>query len=127
MDYGGERPIVADRMLADSFPEPFEVAKIVEGPISDAAGNGVGSWGTLVAALEFMKENALHRPLMVAQAHHIGRVVMQAKKLGMESIVPPDLPRQFDPASNQVWTRSLGFWVPREVIGSAVLKLQGKL
>lgn len=127
VENSNERPIIADRMLVDAFPQPSTVAKIVEGSISDAVGSGVGSWGTLVSALEFMEENELNRPLMVAQAHHIGRVVMQAKKLGMESIVPAGLPEQFDPGSDQLWTRSLGFWVPREIIGSAVLKLQGKL
>jgi hypothetical protein len=122
------RAIVADRMLADSFPNGADdVDYVVEGPISNATGHGVGTWGTLVEARAFMTEHDLQRPLMVAQAHHIGRIVMQGKKLGINSIVPADLPAYFDRDSEQLWTRSLGLWVPREVLGSLVLRAQNKL
>jgi len=124
------RPIVADRMLVDVIEEldgETDIAHTVEGPVSNAAGKGVGTWGTLVEAKDFMEEQGLQRPLMVAQANHIGRVIMQAKKLGMDAIVPADLPNYFDATSAQIWTRSLALWLPREVLGSAVLRLQKKL
>ena len=122
------RPIVADRMLVDAFPHGNEdVDKVVEGPISNGVGQGVGSWGTLVEAKAFMEREGLKTALMVGQAHHIGRVAMQAKKLGIHSIVPANLPNRFDPESGQRWTRSLSMWLPREVIGSFVLRAQKKL
>jgi hypothetical protein len=124
----GDRPIVADRMLVNAFPDlDAAIDHVAEGPISNGVGQGVGSWGTLVEAKDFMKREGLTTALMVGQAHHIGRVVMQAKKLGIDSIVPAGLPDQFDPDSDQRWTRSLGMWVPREVIGSFVLRAQKKL
>ena len=121
------RPIVVDRNLADAFPDEHHIDLVVEGQVSDARGNGVGTWGTLIEAKEFMKTHELSKPLMIAQAYHIGRVAMQAQKLQMDSIIPEKLPTRFDKQSAQVWTRSRNMWVPREVIGSIVLKSQGKL
>jgi hypothetical protein len=74
-----------------------------------------------------MKREDLHTALMVGQAHHIGRVAMQAKKLGIPSVIPANLPDRFDPESGQLWTRSLGMWLPREIIGSFWLRVQKKL
>lgn len=122
------RPVIADAMLADSFPYGRSAVDFVaEGPISNLTASEGGSWNTLLFANSVMNNEGLSRPLMIAQAHHIGRVAMQAKKLGMESIVPENLPGTFDADSNQIWTRSLAMWVPREVLGSFVLKKQGKL
>lgn len=128
LEHADGRPIVADRTLVDAFPgRDADVAHVVEGPISNATGQGVGSGGTLLAAQAFMEEHGLSKALMVAHACHVGRVVMQAKKLGIDSIVPDGLPAHFDRNSEQLWTCSLGLWVPREVIGSLVLRAQGKL
>lgn len=122
------RPIVVDRNLADAFPSDVDkISRIAEGPVSDLAGGGVGTWGTLLVAKDFMKEHGLERPLMVAQACHIGRVAMQARKFAMNAVIPADLPTNFDAESGQIWTRSKKLWVPREVIGSLVLKVQGRL
>lgn len=128
LECAGRRPIVVDKNLADAFPsDADQIDLIVGGPVSDALGGGVGTWGTLLEAGKFMNDNELLRPLMVAQACHIGRVAMQAFKQGMDPIIPPDLPAGFDPESEQRWTRSKSLWVPREVIGSFVLRSQGKL
>ncbi len=122
------RPIVADRMLVNAFPRGDEdVDHVVEGPISNNIGQGVGSWGTLLGAKAFMEREGLGVALMVGQAHHIGRVARQAKKLGIPSVVPADLPNRFDPESEQRWTRSVGMWLPREIIGSLVLRARQKL
>jgi hypothetical protein len=128
LDIADGRPVVVDRNLADSIPDfSAPLDKVVDGPISNTVGVGVGTWGTLVAAQEFMAERQLVRPMMVAQAFHIGRIAMQAKKLHMDSIIPANLPTSFDEESDQIWTRSRAMWVPREVLGSFVLKAQGKL
>ncbi|MEO6513913.1 MAG: hypothetical protein ABIR37_04485 [Candidatus Saccharimonadales bacterium] len=124
------RPIVADKMLADAFtPDMPKVNRMVEGEISNTFGKGTGTWGTLLRARAYMEGKGLHHPLMVAQAFHIGRVVMQAQteKIGMDPIVPANLPRNFDSESKQIWTRSLTLWIPREVFGSFVLRDQGRL
>jgi len=122
------RPIVVDRNLAHAFPGNTDrIDHVVDGPIANAAGKGVGSWGTLVEAKQFMETNALVRPMMIAQSHHIGRIAMQAEKLGMDAIIPAGMPDTFDWSSRQLWTRSNVFWLPREIGGSVALRLQGKL
>lgn len=122
------RVIVGDRSVVNAFPnKDDDVGHVVEGPITNAIGQGVGTWGALVVARRYMQENDLHRPIMVAQAHHIGRVVRQGLKLGIDFVVPEDLPANFDLTSGQWCTRSEGLWVPREVLGSLVLRAKGQL
>ena len=126
-------PTIVDRTLANAFPASPEgieqLVEIVEGQTSNAVGRGVGAWGTLLKAKEYMNKNDLHKPIMIAHACMIGRVVAQAqhKNIDIKSIVPADLPKPFDAKSKQPWTRSLALWVPREVVGSVVLRLQGKM
>lgn len=127
IDFHAEgRPIVADRMLADAF-DHTAIDEVVEGQISNGVGQGVGSWGTLLSAKEFMAREGLNTALMVGQAFHIGRISLQADKLSMVTVIPAGLPTNFDPESEQRWTRSKSMWVPREVLGSLVLKAQNKL
>lgn len=124
------RPVIADVVLADSFPygrDGGAVDFVAEGVISNLVASRGGSWNTLLFANSVMENEGYSRPLMVAQAHHIGRVAMQARKLHMDAIIPEALPETFDVDSDQIWTRSLAMWVPRETIGSLVLKTQGKL
>lgn len=123
------KPVVVDRTLANAFPDDVSVnlSHIVEGPVSDTVGNGVGTWGTLIEAKDYAINNNLREAIMVGQAHHIGRIALQAQRLGLDYKLPADLPNQFEKDSRQRWTRSLGYWVLREALGSVVLKLQKKL
>lgn len=128
LDHEDGQPIVVDRTLANAFPKSTQIDVVVEGAVSNATGTVGGSWGILVRAKEYMDEVELLQPLMVAQAFHIGRVAMQAEKIGMNNvIIPEQLPEIFDKESEQLWTRSLSLWVPREVVGSFALRSQGKL
>lgn len=121
-------PTVADRNLVNAMPpKSRDVDLVVEGQVSNTIGQGVGTWGTLLATKQFMEQEGLKSALMIGQAHHIGRIAMQASKLGITSILPKNLPKQFDPESSQRWTRSLGLWLPREILGAAVLKIEGRL
>jgi hypothetical protein len=123
-----DRPIIADQTLVDAFPDPNVVDLAVGGPVSNTTGSEGGTWGVLLAAQEFMKENDLRRPLQVAQAYHIGRIGMQAEKLNMHSIIPSGLPRNFDHhAWKQWWTRNAALWFMREVPGSIALRRLGQL
>lgn len=130
-DIWGDVPIIADRMLVDAFPENkrHKVMLTVDGEISDTLGTKGGTWGVLLAARDFMKENNLRHPLMFGQSHHIGRVAAQAEKVKdmPQTIIPAGLPDHFDASSDQPWTRSRALWVPREVIGSLVLRAKGQL
>lgn len=122
------QPIVVDRTLAESFPNPRLPDIVVDDAVSNAMGSVGGSWDILSRAKEYMDEEKFNRPLLVAQAFHIGRVAMQAEKIGMHNrIIPSGLPTIFDRESDQLWTRSVGLWVPREVIGSFALRYQDKL
>lgn len=122
------RPMIADRTLIDAMPDGEKiVAHIVEGDVTNIKGQGVGTWGTLVEARQFMEENGLKNPLMVAQAYHVGRVVRQASKLGISSVLPEYLPKDFDKYSDQFWTRSLLLWLPFNAIATVVLKSRGQI
>lgn len=74
-----------------------------------------------------MEQEGLEAPLMVAQAYHVSRVVKQAAKLGISSIVPENLPTKFDRGSEQIWTRSMYLWMPFNALGSLLLKKRGQL
>jgi len=127
----GEVPLIADQMLVDAFPEDErdKVALSVGGEISDTLGTKGGTWGVLLEARDYMLQYGLSRPMMVGHAGHIGRVVRQASKVENmpETIIPSVLPAYFDKDSEQAWTRSRALWVPREVIGSLVLRAKGQL
>jgi hypothetical protein len=128
LGHAEKRPIIADRTLADAFPDDSQqVRHVVEGSISTFFGGGVGAWGTLLEAKRIMEDEEWQLALMVAQAHMIGRAAMQADKLGIGFVVPADLPHQFDRGSKQLGTKSELLWVPREVVGSLALRAQEKL
>lgn len=126
-------PTLVDRTLANAFPAYpdgiEQIAAIAEGPVSNTVGQGVGAWGALQEAQEYMSAHNLSKPILVAHACMVGRLAAQTRhrSFTMEAIVPPDLPRNFEPKSEQLWTRTQALWVPREVIGSVVLRMQGKL
>lgn len=120
-------PKILQIEIAEAMPDINEVDFIIEGEPSSAIGSELDSWQVLNATSEYMKEEGLNNPILVAQAYHVGRVSMQAATMGMDVIVPEGLPRQFDPDSNQFWTRSRSAWVARELPGLAILKLTGKL
>lgn len=122
------RPMIADRPVVDALPfGDYNMLHVVKGPVTNIKGEGVDTWRILNEARYHMIENYLHQPLMIAQASHIGRVVRQAAKLGIESIVPEGLPTDFDWASKQIWTKSQYLWVPFNALGSIRLKRQDKL
>jgi hypothetical protein len=123
-----QTPLIADHVLVEALPDhaPEPVAT-TEGEISRTLGGGLGTWGTFLVAQGYMAEHHLARPIIVAQAHHVGRTAMQAVKLGMRPILPTQLPKQFDPESLQPHTRSRQAWIPRELAGALFLKAQGRL
>lgn len=123
------REVFADKNLADVLPPDVWVGDSEKGTISTSFGGGTGTWGSLEHAKDWMTDRGYETALMVAQADHIGRVVMQAQhpKIDIDCIVPPGLPEIWDPESTQWWTRSKRLWVPHEVIGSFALAVGGKL
>ena len=122
------RPIIADRTLVDSVPgASSSFAIVVEGEVTNLKMEGVGTWGTLLAAKQFMQENSLESAAQIAQAHHVTRVARQAAKLSIVSVVPEGLPTNFDPDSDQRWTRRKSLWVPFNFLGSIELKRRGQL
>ena len=83
------RPMIADRTLVNAMPSGGnQMVHVIEGEVTNAKTQGVGTWGTLVSARDFMEAHDLSKPIMIAQAYHVGRVVRQAARLSMPSIVP---------------------------------------
>jgi len=128
LDQADGRPVAADRTLVNAIPDGdkhFDL--VVEGPITNLVGQGVGTYGVLEQVRTFMEGRDLKLALMIAQRRHVGRVMLQAKRLGINSIAPANLPSQFEPGSMQLGTRSSAEWLMREVLGAPVLKYQKKL
>ena len=112
------RLIAVDETLAKAFTRDMpKIHTVIEGDITDTRGNGLGTWGTLERTKQVMDGKGMETALLVAQAHHVGRVAMQAHKLGIQTVIPEGLPRKFEPTSEQWWTRSGALWVPREIAG----------
>ena len=91
------------------------------------ANSGEGTWGELMQARSLMNEQKFNKPVLVAQAYHVGRIVLQAKLLDMEPIAPEGLPADFDPESEQIWTRGPIAWAIREALGAPVLRHRKQL
>ncbi len=122
------RPLIADRTLVNALPDgDSHMAHIVEGPTTNMRAQGVGTWGTWLGAQQYMEEHELDKPMVIAQAYHLPRVVRQGAKLRITSIVPENLPTDFDKESDQLWTRSPYLWVPINALGSFLLKNRGQL
>ena len=128
VSFADGKPMIADRTIVDALPVGDELmSHVVEGQRTNIKAEGVGTWGTLVSAKEYMEEHELHSPLMIAQAYHVTRVVRQAEKLGITSIVPEGLPTDFDKQSEQIWTRSAILWIPFNGLGTLLLKKRGQI
>ena len=118
-------PLIAQKEIKDHLyglgrkPDYY-----IQGSPSTTDGSGIDSWSVLIKSIDAMSAK---RPILVAQAHHIGRVAAQAYKLHMKPLLAPDMPQEFAPESEQWWTRSHGLWMVREIPGLAALKLQKKL
>jgi hypothetical protein len=124
------RPLILQQEVAEAFralQPDTEIDHVIVGDPSDLSGGGLDSWEMLWRSIEYMQAHDLERPMIVAQAHHVGRVAMQAVRLGLNPIIPEGLPAEFDKDSTQIWTRSRGLWVMRELPGLAYLRAKDKL
>ena len=121
--------IMADRnAIVELNSLNFPIGISVAGDI----GNGItadrpGTWGALLEMRRIMAAHGWERPLLIGHARHIGRITMQAVKLGMDPIVPTGLPHGLDKNSDQMWTRRLIFWIPYEFAATLKLKLDDQL
>ncbi len=62
----------------------------------------------------YMEQHGYDSAIVVAQAHHIPRIKLLCKKLGIPAVFPDDLPATWDAESEQQWTRSYLQWMVRE-------------
>jgi len=123
-----DTPLLLQNEIADALStEPRLHDLRIEGKPSTSTGGELDSWEVLRQFREYMDDHNLNRPILVAQAHHVGRLFLQAMKQGMDPIVLAGLPTEFDPDSTQIWTRSAKLWIPRELAGMAYLKAKHKL
>lgn len=95
----------------------IEVAEIFEGPSAKGLNENTGTWGELSQAKTLMQSYECSRPEILTSGYNIGNVVIQAHALGLDPLVPNNLPRSFDSQSDQPWTRNRALWtilaVPR--------------
>lgn len=128
-------PRHAPQLLAPNIARPLQAkfagskpALIFRNETSDLTTIKVehGTKSELVQALQYMEEHELHFPVIVGQANHVGRIALQAERLGMDPIIPAGLPEMFDPSSAQPWTQGPIAWAIRETIGVPVLRFTNK-
>jgi hypothetical protein len=126
--------LIMERTLVDSYPHTTpEPDHIIEGPVSNLKGEGLGTYGVAIDGLRFMKTRGLYRPQIMAQAHHAPRVyaqlILAAEVLDMkvQPILLTNLPRKFDPESEQPWTRSKAKWTAFAPFIMMALKRRGQL
>lgn len=133
---GYRPPILGTRLMDDALRiesdgaigVDYRVEDVVDGQSSTLLGAGIGTWGEALALEHVMRTEHLVRPLVVAQAWHVGRVCLQVRKAGVTDFIVPDgLPPEFAPGSEQIWTRNKHLWRIREALGVPVLRLTGKL
>jgi hypothetical protein len=128
-------PLIMERTLVESYPyDRPSPDHILEGEVSNIKGGGLGTWGVAVDAVRYMKSQGLHRPQIVAQAHHAPRVWVQLVLVGqevfgidIEPILTPNLPHEFDPKSDQKWTQSKAKWATFAPFIMFALKRRGQL
>jgi hypothetical protein len=124
-------PMFLNRNIAGALGEimpGIEPEEIFDGNSAGyIATKGHGTWAELAQARYAMNERRFNRPILVAQAYHVGRVALQAELLEMEPIVPEGLPRDFDPESEQPWTRGRLRWAIREAAGAPILRHRAQL
>lgn len=131
LDRYPELPVFLSRDAAEAFVEinsDFKAETVFEGQISAGTlARAGGSWQEIRQAKELLAERDLEHPVLVGQAFHVGRVALQAKKLGLETLIPPDLPAMFDPKSSQWWCRNRVLWLCRELPGRMALHVRGQI
>lgn len=113
--------------LQNIDPSAVPDAVFAGGAISLGADKRTGTWGELAQAQQLMSDRELSKPVLVAQAFHVGRAALQAQLLGMDPIIPEGLPRKFDPDSEQWWTQNRIPWTAYEVLAPIYLRYQGKI
>ena len=120
-------PLLLQQEIASAMPDKVKTDFVIEGELSSITGKGLDSWAVLNQSLIYMKEHGLENPIIFAQAHHIGRIALQAARLGIFPIIVEDLTKEFDPESKQIWTRSKWLWIPRELLAITYLKATDRI
>ncbi len=124
----GDKPMIVDEALRDSFldwmPEPALVIPCV---MSSPFRSGRSTASNLRYAAGYMKENGLETGLLVVHRNLAGRAAMQGAGVGLELVVPADLPGGFDSQAKHIWPRSRSAWIAHELLAYPLLKLRGQL
>ena len=121
--YAGRRIYAAERIAKamQKLDTSLEIAGVLIGPSSNVAATEGGTWGEILKAQE-LSGDTLRSVITVAQAFHAPRTKRQTEKAGIKALIPPNLPREFDPQSEQRWTHNAVLWAARELIGAPILR-----
>jgi hypothetical protein len=83
----------------------------------------ISTCDVLEQCLEIMQKNGWSAATIVAHPFHLPRVDLTARRLGIETAVPPGLKPLWDRASAQAWTRGPTLWRGRELLVSLHLAI----
>lgn len=106
-------PLILQWEIADAMPMNTLVVAKVEG--HRVSGQYLDTREVLLQAHSACRRNGWNRVVIVAHPHHMWRVVRMVEKLGLTPIIPDVRSVPYDSKSMQWWTRTVYFWVPREI------------
>lgn len=104
-------PLIMQHEIADALLEQGIKCDV---SVTDEDTSYLDSRQVLLKAKLYMKQHGYDSAIVVAQAHHIPRLKLLCKKLGISAVFPDDLPATWDAQSEQQWTRSYLQWIVRE-------------
>jgi hypothetical protein len=115
-----ELPIIASQTVADGLRQVtpgIQVTKVFDGPSAKGLQENTGTYGELEQLKRFMFAHDYRSVALYSSAYNIGNIIRQSGLLGLDIVVPPNMPRGFDRHSDQLWTQNWFFWtalaVPR--------------
>jgi hypothetical protein len=106
------KPCILQHEIADALESLHHVKAAAT--IASLPGVYLDSRQVLLQVKTFMAAQRLKKVVIVAQAHHARRVSALCKRMGIQAIVPDDLPELWDSHSAQWWVRSHNLWNLRE-------------
>lgn len=98
------------------------VAEVYQGPSARNFTENTGTYGEAIQLKAMLGRDQLHHPALVTSGFNAGMIYEQGRQLGIDAIIPPDLPRVFDRRSSQLWTKSRVAWMATTQLRIALLR-----
>ncbi len=85
------------------------------------------TYEVIVQSKDICERSGWRKAIILAHPQHCWRCVMTAKKLGLDTLVVATKKVPYDHLSDQIWTRNVWIFIPRELISRLFYLLTGKI